>query len=101
MIVRIVRMAFKEEEVGNFLKLFNSVRDKILSFEGCSSLQLLRKEDEPATLFTISHWESDESLQRYRNSPLFISTWKKTKSLFAEKAEAWSMEPVFSSNDAQ
>jgi heme-degrading monooxygenase HmoA len=42
-------------------------------------------------LFTFSIWDSEAALENYRQSDLFRDTWAKTKALFAEKAEAWSM----------
>lgn len=43
-------------------------------------------------MFTLSHWESEENLEQYRQSELFKSTWAKTKVLFREKAQAWTLE---------
>jgi heme-degrading monooxygenase HmoA len=53
---------------------------------------LLRFTDDPRVLFTLSIWENPEALEAYRRSELFQNTWAKTKALFAEKAEAWSVE---------
>ena len=35
-------MTFKEEEVDNFLKVFNSSKQKIRNFPGCKYLELHR-----------------------------------------------------------
>jgi heme-degrading monooxygenase HmoA len=43
-------------------------------------------------LFTLSIWDDETALEAYRQSELFQTTWAKTKVLFAEKAEAWSVE---------
>ena len=42
-------------------------------------------------MFTISHWDSEAALELYRQSELFKFTWAKTKPLFEEKAQAWSL----------
>jgi heme-degrading monooxygenase HmoA len=42
-------------------------------------------------MFTYSQWDSEESLNAYRQTELFVQTWKRTKTLFQEKAEAWSV----------
>jgi len=55
-------------------------------------MELLRQVNNPNVLFTLSHWENEDALNAYRASELFADTWKKTKALFAEKAEAWSTE---------
>ncbi|MBL7795100.1 MAG: antibiotic biosynthesis monooxygenase, partial [Saprospiraceae bacterium] len=38
-----------------------------------------------------SIWDDEAALERYRESELFQATWERTKALFAEKAEAWSV----------
>ncbi len=43
-------------------------------------------------MFTYSYWESEAHLNTYRHSDLFRETWAKTKVLFADKPEAWSIE---------
>ncbi len=92
--IRIVKMHFRDEETDNFLKLFAEVYPKISSFPGCSHLRLLQDKNTPNILFTYSIWDNETSLHAYRNSALFAQTWKRTKALFAFKAEAWSVEEV-------
>lgn len=94
MIIRIVKMTFVPENVNEFLKVFNDAKNKILNCEGCKHVELLRDSERPGVLFTYSHWESPEHLEKYRNSDLFKTTWEKTKKLFAEKAEAWSLSQM-------
>lgn len=91
MIVRFVKLTFKQESVPDFLEIFFSTKEKIGGFPGCSYLNLLRGKDSPNVFFTHSIWESPEALEAYRQSELFQTTWAKTKVLFAEKAEAWSL----------
>lgn len=90
-IVRIVKMEFEQAKVDTFLTLFNSTRDKIAHFEGCLKLDLLPSADMPNLFFTYSIWKSEEHLETYRNSELFKQTWAKTKILFSNKPEAWSL----------
>ncbi len=91
MIKRIVKMTFREEAVPGFLEIFEESKGKIRAFEGCHHLELLRGVDQPNVLFTFSFWEGEKALDQYRQSALFKNTWKKTKALFAERAEAWSV----------
>ncbi len=65
---------------------------KIRAFEGCLHLELLRDINRPNIFFTLSFWENESALEQYRQSSLFQTTWENTKVLFAERAEAWSLE---------
>jgi len=99
MIIRIVKMNFREEEVDSFLQLFHNVKHKIRQFPGCQKLELLQDINKSNTLFTYSYWDSEDALNLYRNSELFAETWKNTKKGFSEKAEAWSVEQLVVLND--
>lgn len=91
MITRIVKMNFRPEETENFLLLFEEVKNRIRGFEGCCGLTLLRDIHNPDLMFTYSLWNSEQSLERYRKSELFSSTWEQTKSKFSSPASAWSV----------
>lgn len=84
-------MEFEQTKVNTFLDLFNSMRDKIANYEGCLGLELHNSIDAPATFFTYSTWKSEEHLENYRNSELFKQIWSKTKVMFSNKPEAWSL----------
>jgi quinol monooxygenase YgiN len=90
MIVRVVRMSFKEEKVEEFLDIFEKNQKFISDFRGCMSLKLLRDKDNKNQFFTISEWNQESELECYRRSDLFKKTWSKTKLLFDSKPEAWS-----------
>lgn len=92
--IRIVKMIFKEEKLADFEALFNQVQPNISAFEGCNGVQLLQDINHKNILFTYSFWESEEHLNRYRQSKLFETTWAKTKTMFAGKPEAWSVEKL-------
>jgi len=47
---------------------------------------------QPGVYLTHSHWTSEEALQAYRQSDLFIQTWAQTKVLFAEKPQVFSVK---------
>ena len=94
MIVRLVKMTFREGETSNFEAIFESSRDQILASPGCQDLVLLRDLDELNTFFTYSTWNSEEDLEAYRSSDLFRSTWRKTRALFDKKAEAWTFSEL-------
>ncbi len=87
-------MHFKPENINDFLALFKTAYPKITAMPGCEKLQLLQDKNTPGILFTYSHWKDETSLEYYRNSELFIETWRHTKALFEQKAEAWSVEEL-------
>jgi quinol monooxygenase YgiN len=91
MIIRIVKMTFRSEELSSFLQLFEANKNKIASFAGCSKVELLQDIHNPHICFTYSHWESENALNLYRDSQLFNTVWTQTKSYFADKPEAWSL----------
>ena len=84
-------MTFREEEVPGFLQLFEEVKGTIRQREGCHHLELWQDKNQPNILFTFSIWENEAALNAYRQSEFFGKTWKRTKALFAEPAEAWSV----------
>lgn len=91
MIVRVVRMHFREEEIESFLAIFNANKEAIRNFPGCTYMELMRDLNAPATLSTISHWNSPADLEAYRTSTLFWSVWSRVRPLFARKPEAFSL----------
>lgn len=92
MLIRIVRMTFRPEEVDAFLQLFEQTKEKIRHFEGCSHLELMRDYNATNVFSTYSKWHSEEDLNNYRASALFAEVWKDTKSKFAEKPIAFSLK---------
>lgn len=94
MLVRVVKMTFRNDDVESFKKLFNDKSAIIRSFEGCMRLELLQDQHQPNIFFTYSHWLNEAALSHYRNSQFFRDTWQQTKAFFAEKAEAWSLQQL-------
>lgn len=92
MLIRIVRMTFRMEEIENFLTIFDNSKHLIKASEGCFHLELLRDKHLPNVLLTYSYWQSESYLNAYRDSELFKNTWAATKALFAEKPLAFSSE---------
>lgn len=95
MIKRIVKMTFRLEAVDAFIyDVFEHSKSQIRDFPGCRHMELVRGLSKPNVLFTLSMWDDEVALDIYRQSELFQHTWARTKALFAEKAEAWSVEVV-------
>lgn len=91
MIVRIVKMTFRAEAVADFLALFEERKEQIRGFEGCLHLELWQEAGNECVFFTYSHWTSESALDHYRFSSFFKDTWTRTRALFDQKAEAWSV----------
>ncbi len=84
-------MSFHSGKVASFLALFDEYKEKIKASEGCTKLVLMQDQADPTIFFTYSEWNNEESLNKYRYSPLFKTVWTQTKALFSAKAEAWSL----------
>lgn len=98
MITRLVKMTFEKDKAIDFKNLFDDIKFKIAAFDGCVQLQLLNDKHLPNVFFTYSIWKDENALENYRNSDLFAETWKKTKSMFSQKAEAWTTTNEFDSS---
>ena len=96
MIIRIVKMTFKETLTADFEALFNLNKAKIRNFPGVEKLELLRDKTNPSIFFTYSIWSDEAQLEQYRNSELFKTVWSKTKLLFDSKPEAWTVNKEIS-----
>jgi quinol monooxygenase YgiN len=92
MITRVVRLSFEPSNLAIFYKVFEDSKLHIAAFEGCNGLQLMQDVTEKNVLYTISYWENEECLNKYRFSELFKATWRQTKILFNNKPQAFSLE---------
>ncbi|MDT0644881.1 antibiotic biosynthesis monooxygenase family protein [Zunongwangia sp. F363] len=97
MLVRIVKMGFAPENIKTFLNNFEENKLRIRGFEGCEFLELYRGKDNSNQFFTYSYWKDEAALENYRHSDLFKNVWAKTKILFNEKPEAWSVDKIWGS----
>ena len=95
MIIRIVKMTLNPTMIDSFKENFTQNMDKIRNFEGCKHLELLQDDNDSTILMTYSYWDSHESLENYRHSPLFKSVWAIVKPMFTEKTQAWSLKQEF------
>ena len=95
MLVRIVKLTFKPENISSFERIFQESKDHIRNFDGCQHLELFQDQNDKSIFFTYSYWEDEQALDNYRNSDFFAKTWTRTKLLFAAKPEAWSVSKRF------
>lgn len=94
MLVRIVKLTFKEDKITDFLNNFNEIKYQIRNFEGNEFLELYQDKQDVCVFFTYSYWKDELALEKYRKSALFNEVWTYTKTLFAEKPEAWSVNKL-------
>ena len=70
-------MHFKEDSVERFLEIFNANKQSIRHVNGCTHLALLVDVNHPNVYTTLSHWNSVDNLEDYRNSALFKDVWER------------------------
>lgn len=92
MIKRFVKMTFKPEHIQEFVTLFDAKKELIAAAEGCTHLELLQDIENANVFFTFSIWENPNHIENYRQSELFKGVWAKTKVLFDDKPQAWSLK---------
>ena len=98
MIKRIVKLTFQEDKTDDFIQIFEESKDEIRAMSGCQHVEMLRAVVPDNVFFTFSVWDSENHLNAYRDSELFGLTWKKTKALFSEKPEAWTVNLLSQNN---
>jgi heme-degrading monooxygenase HmoA len=91
MLTRFVKLTIKPEFIDAFCDKFIEVNAQIAAMPGCQGVQLLQDIHNPCLFFTQSRWRSEADLDAYRKSELFRLTWAYVKTLFADRAEAWSL----------
>ena len=87
-------MEIKPNNVSAFVNIFKTNKNTITTFDGCQSVYLFRHINNQNIFFTYSIWDSESSLNKYRESNTFKDIWSKTKPLFSNKAKAWSLEEI-------
>lgn len=95
MITRIVKLHLQQACLQDFALAFEKSKPVILKFPGAISVDLLQEVNSPNIVFTYSRWQKIEDLENYRKSDFFLHTWKHVKTMFAQKAEAWSVHDYF------
>lgn len=92
--IRVVKLSFKSEHIHDFKLFFDERKMKIRSVEGCSHLELWQDIHDEGVFFTYSIWNSNDDLNRYRESELFQETWGTVKQWFKQKPMAFSSEQL-------
>lgn len=87
-------MSFHPEKADEFKSIFETYWKLIAGFEGCKHVELLQDRQHPNVFFTYSIWEHESYLELYRDSDLFAKVWSKTKVLFNDKPQAWTLNEL-------
>jgi len=95
MIIRVVQMHFQREAVEPMRDRLLAQAPKVRAFPGCLYLVLHQDAESPETFYSISHWESPEALEAYRQSSLFRDFWAELKACFARPARAFTLREPF------
>ncbi|HEY4687758.1 MAG TPA: antibiotic biosynthesis monooxygenase [Anaerolineae bacterium] len=98
MIVRLVCMKIKPERLAEFRRIYEEACDRIRAFPGCLFLQLLIDTGGEGNLYTISHWQSVDHLEAYRQSSFFRGVWERLKPLFRDRPWAESTTVLIDSS---
>ncbi len=94
MIVRIVRLPADPAKFDELAELYKNGAKVVRSWPGSLKLELFQDADDPYTLVTISHWESEEALQDYRHSDYFRGFWPKVRASLRNSASAETLIPI-------
>ena len=74
------------------MEIFEEKKQFIRESKGCNLLELYQDKNNPDIFFTYSYWDMAADLENYRKSNLFTAVWTKTKALFNDKPQAWSVD---------
>lgn len=94
MIIRVVKLQFKQEVLEEALSELRSIAPKVRSMEGCRFLEIGVRSRDKGLVITYSYWDGVDYLNAYRSSDIFKEFWSSIKPLFDAKAEAWSLDRV-------
>jgi len=95
MITRIVKLEFREDKIEEFISFFDTIKNVVNDFPGCNGMILYNDLNKRSTFMTYSQWDSQDSLNAYRNSEAFGEIWPKIKPWFNKKPEAWTLYSHF------
>ena|SRR5690554_3349467 len=90
MVIRIVELSIQKEKFSLAKKYLAEVAPKVRNSKGCTHLRIVIDLHEAGHVTTYSHWNSEDDLNAYRKSEVFINFWSQIKPLFDRPARAWS-----------
>ena len=94
MVIRIVSLKCKPEDIDAFRLLLRKSSPRVRQFPGCLSLQIVNDIADPTSFFTLSTWRDTDALEAYRASPLFVEIWPRIKAFLREAAWASTCQEI-------
>lgn len=94
MLIRFVHLTIQPESTEAFIAIFEHSKPVIEAQVGCYGVTLVQNVHQDNQFSTISQWEDEAALNRYRDTDFFKGVWGKTKALFADKPMAMSYEVI-------
>jgi quinol monooxygenase YgiN len=94
MVIRIVSLKCRPEDVDAFRLLLRESSPRVRQSPGCLSLQIVNDIADPTSFFTLSTWRDRDALEAYRASPLFVEIWPRVKAFLREAAWASTCEEI-------
>jgi heme-degrading monooxygenase HmoA len=92
--IRTVRLTIRPQMQDVFLETFQSHAEGIRQVAGCRHLELWQDRRYTNIYCTLSHWDTEESFDAYRDSELFKRAWQAVKQTFAAPPQAFSYRMV-------
>lgn len=99
MIIRIVKMYLKKDEIKSFTDFFSSFQNQILEFDGCMHHDLFPDKDNKEIYYSYTIWKSEVKLKKYRNSELIKNISKAVEPKCEKEPLAWTVDKVFEKNN--
>ena len=91
MLIRLVRLPASAETLPALRATLTEVMPTVRQQPGCTHLELRADHAAPHVLYTLSHWQSDADLQRYRRSEMFGKVWPRLKAHLRDRPSAVSL----------
>ena len=101
MVIRIVSLKCKPEDVDAFRLVLRNSFPRVRQFPGCLALQIVNDIADPTSFFTLSTWRDVDALEAYRTSPLFEQVWPRIKAFLREAAWASTCQEIESQGVSQ
>lgn len=95
MITRITKFQIEPTQRKAFSEFMKQFKDELISADGCRHFDVLRDKNDDLNLFMFMIWDSDEKLEKFRNSDLNKLLIKKIDSFSKGEPSSWTVETVF------
>jgi len=95
MITRITKFKIEKASSKDFEVFMKTIKDEIISIEGCRHFDILKDKDDENNLFMFMIWKDDDYLEAFRKSDLNKLVVTKLKDFSTKEPSSWTVETVF------